>query len=142
MLSVLALVLGDGATGRPVACGCAEQGLLGHCAQTGERVGGSGGFGHAPSKRAIPKRGQIWARCEGGLGFPCSLGESSLWPEPIMSRRGSQRVRDRLEVPVLVQGGAHAPASHCQSPSRGSVGPGGQGLCPGGIWSVKRRAGG
>lgn len=139
---MLALVLGDGATGRPVACGCSEQSLSGHRTQTGEGVGGSGGFGHAPGKRAIPRHGQIWAMCEGGLGFPCCLGESPLWPEPIMSRRGGQRVRDWLEVPVHVQGGAHAPASHCQSPSRSSVGPGGQGLCPGGIWSVKRGSGG
>ena len=41
LLSVLALILGDGATGRPVVCGCAEQGLSGLHAQTGEGVGGS-----------------------------------------------------------------------------------------------------
>lgn len=142
LLSVLALILGDGATGRPVVCGCAEQGLSGLRAQTGEGVGGSGHFGHAPGKRAIPRHGQIWAMCEGGLGFLCFLGESPLWPEPIMSRRGGQRVRDWLEVPVPVQGGAHALASCCQSHSRSSVGSGGQGLCPGGIWSVKWGAGG
>ena len=117
-------------SGRPVACGCAEQGLLGHCAQNREGLG-------APGKRAIPRHGQIWARCEGGLGFPCCPSEGPLWPELIMSRRGSQRVWDHLEVPVYVQGGAHAPASCCQSPSWSSVEPRGQGLCLGGIWSVK-----
>lgn len=69
---MLAFVLGDGATGRPVACGCAEQGLLGHRAQYREEVGGSGSLVMLPARGPSPGVVRFGPGVKVDLGFPAA----------------------------------------------------------------------